>query len=263
MNMKAEVNGVSLNYRTDGDSGDWVVMSNSLASNHTMWDAEAEVLARDYRVLRYDTRGHGASGSTAAPYSLDLLIGDVAGLMDTVGIDSAHYVGLSLGGMTGLGFALKAPERFKTLTVCDARADAPAAFRDGWDDRIAIVLEKGIEPLVEPTIERWFTDAFRKTGAQVLDKVRAMIRETSVEGYIGCGRAIQNLGYLPRLGEIGLPTLFVAGAQDQATPPDAMRAMHEAVPGSGYALIDPAGHLSNLENPDPFMAAVGGFLKAN
>ncbi len=261
--MKAEVNGISINYRVDGEGGDWVVMSNSLASNHTMWDAEAEVLAREYRVLRYDTRGHGDSGASGGPYSLDMLIADVTGLMDEVGIERAHYIGLSLGGMTGLGFALNAPERLKTLTVCDARADAPAAFRDGWDERIAVVREKGINSLVEPTIERWFTRAFRETKPPVLDKVRGMIRDTSVEGYIGCGRAIQNLYYLPRLGQIKVPTLFVAGAQDLATPPDAMKAMHEAVPGSQYALVDPAGHLSNIENPDAFMRAVGGFLKAH
>lgn len=261
--MKADVNGISINYRVDGESGDWVVLSNSLASNYTMWDAEAEVLARDYRVLRYDTRGHGDSEATGGAYNLDMLIADVTGLMDAVGIETAHYVGLSLGGMTGLGFALGTPERLKTLVVCDARADAPAAFRDTWDDRIAAVREKGMEPLVEPTVERWFTQGFRDTKPPVLDKVRGMIRETSVDGYIGCGRAIQNLYYLPRLGKIGVPTLFVAGAQDMATPPDDMRAMHEAVPGSQYALIDPAAHLSNIENPDDFMRAVGGFLKAH
>ncbi len=261
--MKAEVNGISINYRVDGENGEWLVLSNSLSSNHTMWDAEAEVWSRDYRVLRYDTRGHGDSEATQAPYTLDLLIGDVTGLMDEIGIETAHYVGLSLGGMTGLGFALKAPERLKTLTVCDARADAPAAFRNAWDDRIALLREKGMEAIVEPTIERWFTPAFRAGNPDILEKVRGMIRGTSDEGYIGCGRAIQNLYYLPRLGEIGVPTLFVAGAQDMATPPDAVEAMHQAVPGSQYALIDPAGHLSNIENPDPFMAAVGGFLKAH
>ena len=191
------------------------------------------------------------------------MIADVTGLMDAVGVETAHYVGLSLGGMTGLGLALKAPERLKTLTVCDARADAPAAFRDGWDERIPVAREKGMGPLVEPTIERWFTQEFRDAKPPVLDKVRGMIRGTSVDGYIGCGRAIQNLYYLPRLGQIGVPTLFVAGAQDMATPPNAMTAMHEAVPESQYALIDPAGHLSNIENPEPFMRAVGGFLKAH
>ncbi len=261
--MEAEVNGISINYRVDGENGDWLVLSNSLSSNHTMWDAEAEVWARDYRVLRYDTRGHGDSKASQAPYTLDMLIGDVTGLMDAVGIETAHYVGLSLGGMTGLGLALKAPERLKTLTVCDARADAPAAFRDAWDDRIAVLREKGMEAIVEPTIERWFTPAFRAGNPDILEKVRGMIRGTSDEGYIGCGRAIQNLYYLPRLGDISVPTLFVGGAQDMATPPDAMESMHQAVPGSQYALIDPAGHLSNIENPEPFMAAVGGFLKAN
>lgn len=259
--MKAEVNGIAINYRIDGEGGDLVVLSNSLASNHTMWDAEAEVLARDYRVLRYDTRGHGQSEATEGAYSLDMLIGDVTGLMDAVGVETAHYIGLSLGGMTGLGLALGAPERLKTLTVCDARADAPAAFRDGWDERIAVVRENAMEGLVEPTIERWFTQEFRDAKPPVLDKVRGMIRGTSVDGYIGCGRAIQNLYYLPRLRQIKMPTLFVAGAQDVATPPDAMKAMHEAVPGSDYALIDPAGHLSNIENPDDFMRAVGGFLQ--
>ena len=261
--MKADVNGIAINYRVDGKSGDWVVLSNSLAANYTMWDAEAEVLRRDYRVLRYDTRGHGGSGATEGVYSLDMLIADVTGLMDAVGIETAHYVGLSLGGMTGLGLALGAPERLKTLVVCDARADAPAAFRDSWDERIAVAREKGMEPLVEPTIERWFTEAFRGGNPTVLDKVRGMIRGTSVDGYIGCGRAIQNLYYLPRLGKIGVPTLFVAGAQDMATPPDAMKAMHEAVPGSQYALIDPAAHLSNIENQEAFMRALGGFLRAH
>jgi 3-oxoadipate enol-lactonase len=260
---KIATNGTNLNYRVDGP-GDapWLTFSNSLATTLSLWDTQVAELAKSFRVLRYDTRGHGGSDSPEGPYSLAMLRDDVLGLLDALGIEKFHFFGISLGGMTALELALAAPERIGRIAVCDSRADAPPAFAKSFDERVAIVREKGMDAIVEQTLVRWFSAGFHAQEPPELAKVGGMIGSTSLGGYIGCVRALQTLDLLPRLGGVTAPTLFVSGADDVATPPDSMRAMHEAVAGSQFVLIDPAGHLSNIENPGDFMAAVGPFLLA-
>ena len=261
--MKTTVNGMSINNRIDGPEGaPWLTFSNSLATNLSMWDAQVEALAADYRILRYDTRGHGDSEMTRGAYSLGLLVGDVVGLLNALGIERSHFVGLSLGGMTALGLALDHPQRLSSMAVCDARSDAPQAFRDSWPGRIAVALSDGMDGLVASTMSRWFAPEVLAQQLPSHDKVRAMIRGTSPEGYAGCARALQALDYRPRLGKIAVPTLFLVGAQDSATPPEVARAMHGAVPGSAFAELAAAGHLSNIDQPDAFNQAIAKFLSA-
>ena len=262
--MNIEANGISFNTQVEGSEGaPWVTFSNSLACNLSMWDGQVAALQNDYRILRYDTRGHGGTDAPEGPYSFDMLVGDVIGLWDALGIERGHFIGLSLGGMTALGLALGHGGRLSSITVCNARAEAVPEFRDIWDTRIATVRAKGMEPTIDTTLERWFTPAFAAGDPPVLDHVRDMIRSTAPEGYIGCARALQGLDYLPRLGGISTPALFIAGSGDGATPPEGMRAMHQAVANSRYVELDPAAHISNLEQPEAFNDAISGFLAEN
>jgi 3-oxoadipate enol-lactonase len=261
--MRAEANGISFNCRIDGPEGaPWVMLSNSLATNLSMWDGQAAVLAERYRVLRYDQRGHGRSDAPAGDYDFDLLADDAAALMQALDIDACHFVGLSMGGMTAMGLGLNHPERLLSLTIANSRADVTPKFQSVFDERIALALEQGMEPLVEPTVSRWFTEALRADAPAFLDAVRAMVRDTPPVGYAGCARAVQHVDYLSRLGAIDKPVLLIAGAQDIATPPEGMRAIQAAIKGSRYVELDPASHLSNLEQPEAFTKALGDFLAA-
>lgn len=256
-----ECNGTRLNYRVEGPSqGSWVTLSHGLATNLSMWDDLAAALTPNYRVLRYDARGHGRSESPGGDYSWDMLVDDIKCILDHLSIDKTHFVGLSMGGMVGLGLALHHPQRLKSLATCDARAVATPEYNEGWKERMGIVRNEGMEGLVERTLKRWFTPAFLARPSMALDKMRAMMGATSRDGYCGCAAALQTLDYQRRLGEIRLPTLYLVGAQDLGAPPEDVRAMHKATPGSRYTEIPDAGHISAVEQPILFNAAVRSFI---
>ena len=237
-----------------------MTFSNSLAADFTMWDMQTNHFKDRFRILRYDTRGHGKSKPTPGPYTLEMLADDVLGLWDELGIKKSHFIGLSLGGMIAQSIALRYSDRLHSVAICDSRADCPEGYRSNWHQRIPEVEEKGMEPLVEPTILRWFTEECRATQPEMMDKVRNMVRTTSSVGYIGCAHAILGLDYLSKLKTISLPAIFLVGAQDGGTPPEAAQAMHEEVTGSQYVEIDPAAHVSNMENPKAFNGALEKFL---
>lgn len=258
-------NGSKLFYTADGPAGaQWLVLSNSLATDNRMWLAQMDAFTTTHRVLRYDSRGHGQSGVTTDPYDFDDLADDVVQLMDHLDISQTDFVGVSMGGMTGLALALKAPSRVRRLVCCDARADAPDAYRTIWDGNIAKLHESGIEALCEPTIERWFTAPFRNDpdNQELLDSVRDMICDTPADGYEGAARCLQSLGLLPHLGDIKVSTLYVVGAQDPAAPVPVMQDMADRTPRSALAVLDDAAHLSNMEQPGAFNDRVLAFLNA-
>ena len=260
------VNGVEIAYRIDGDeSAPWLVLSNSLATDHRMWDPQINILTQTHRILRYDTRGHGQSEATPGPYSFEHLVGDLTGLMDALDISVADILGLSLGGMTALGLALDHPDRVNRLICCNARADAPPAYADGWRERIEIARQKGMSALCDGTLARWFTDAYRfdpHHGAEIAS-VRGMIESTSVDGFCGCAHALIQLDYLPRLNEIKVPSLFIAGQDDAAAPPAVMEDMAARIPNHEFVILQDTAHLSNLNNPTAFNAAVSDWLATN
>ena len=261
--MKTRANGISFNYRIDGPEGaPWLMLSNSLATNLSMWDQQVAVWSEDYRVLRYVQRGHGASEATAGDYNFDLLADDAATLMTALGIKQCHFLGLSMGGMTAMGLGINHSDRVRSLAICNSRADVTPDFQSIFDKRIAIALDQGMEPLVKPTVERWFTEELRSTAPAFLDDVREMVRTTPPVGYAGCARAVQSLDYMARLSAIDKPVLFIAGAEEMATPAAGMRAMQAAIPGSEYVELSPASHLSNLEQPEAFTSAAQKFLAA-
>jgi 3-oxoadipate enol-lactonase len=175
-------------------------------------------------------------------------------------IAAAHFCGLSMGGMIGQTFALKYPGVFKTLMLADTTSRYPAEAASAWADRIKIASERGMEPLAQPTLERWFTESFRKTSAAAVDGVRKLIVDTPVAGYVGCCHAIPKINLTARLKEIKCPILVIVGEQDPGTPPAMAKEIHDAAPGSRLVVIPQAAHLSNLEQPAAFTRTMEQFL---
>jgi 3-oxoadipate enol-lactonase len=260
--MKANVNNVALNYEVSGNpEKPWLTFSNSLATNLHMWDDQEAALSDDFHILRYDKRGHGESEAVPGAYTFDNLIADVVGLWDHLGIVKTHFVGLSIGGMTAQGIMLKYADRLLSVVIANSMGKVAPEFVSAWQDRIDLSRDKGMEPLIQPTMERWFTEGYRNQGTAEAQAIADMIATTSVNGYAGCASAIQNLDYLDSLGQIsGIPVLFIAGAQDAGTPPAGMEAMHNNMPGSEYVLLDPAAHISNVERSADFTQTLSSFL---
>jgi 3-oxoadipate enol-lactonase len=256
-------NGCTFHCEIEGrEDGPWVTLSHGLATDLTMWDDLVPFLAPHYRVLRYDSRGHGGSAATPGDYSLELLGQDVIGIMDALGIEKTHFVGLSMGGMVGMGLALDHADRMRSVTVCDARGVAPPEYQDAWAERSRKVQSGGIETMVEPSVTRWFTPAFQQGNPAALDKVRDMVRRTAPEGYCGSATALRMLDYERRLPDVKVPMLFLVGREDQGAPAAVMREMHVKTPGSRYAEIPDAAHISVMEQPERCAAAVLDFLDA-
>jgi len=231
--MKITANGIGVSYTVDGPAGAPVVtLSHSLATTSAMWEPQVKALTTRYRVLRYDTRGHGGSDAPAGAYTLDQLAEDARQLLAALGIARTHWVGLSMGGMIGQTLALKAPDLFASLVLCDTSSRVPAEARPLWAERITTAETNGMEPLVEATIGRWFTQPFREARADVVNPVRAMIRATPPRGYVGCCQAISQLDLTDRLSAIRIPTLVVVGEEDQGTPVAASRTIQEQIKGA-------------------------------
>jgi 3-oxoadipate enol-lactonase len=261
--MKANVNGNETYYEIHGKEGaPWLVFSHSLACTVRMWDGEIAAHKDKYRILVYDTRGHGESGAPKGPYTLDLLADDLQGLLKHLKIEKPHYVGLSMGGMIGQTAALKYPGIFRTMTLCDTTSRYPAEAQAMWQDRIRNAESKGMAPLVQGTVERWFTEAFRKNSKDKVARVAALIEKTPVAGYAGCCAALPKINVTARLKEIKTPTLVICGNEDPATPPSMAREIQENIPGAKLALIPQAAHLSNVEQPEAFNRALADFLSS-
>jgi 3-oxoadipate enol-lactonase len=261
--VKIKANGIDVNYELHGDlagNAPWVTLSHSLACNLHMWDAQIATLSKQYRVLAYDTRGHGLTEAPAAAYTLDELADDAKALLDALKIGSTHFVGLSMGGMIGQVLELKYPGTCRTLALCDTTSRYPDAAIPMWAERVKTASTQGMEPLVAGTISRWFTDPFRAKGDPRIDKVTAMIRATPPLGYAGCCEALPKIDTTARLNTIRCPIVIIVGEQDAGTPVALSQAMHAAAPGSEMVIIPNASHLSNVEQPEAFEKALTGFL---
>jgi 3-oxoadipate enol-lactonase len=258
--MRIKANGISINYEIDGPEGaPWVVFSNSLATNVTMWEPQLEALKRTFRILRYDQRGHGGTDAPAGRYTFDVLIADVLALLDALAVNRPHWVGLSMGGATGLGIAERFADRLDRLVVCDTGCASTPASAKQWEERIAIIEREGVEALVEPTVRRWHPPEAVAANAQQVDKVRQMIRTTPANGFIGCAAALADHDFRSAVATVTRPVLFLVGDKDGVNPP-AMRELHAALPGSKYVELAGAGHISNLDQPAAFTRAVKDFL---
>ena len=261
MTESIAIDGNDIAYRFDGREGAPVLtLSNRLASDHRMWEAQMPALGADWRVLRYDTRGHGASSAPQGPYTVGGLASDVIGLWDALGIETSVFCGLSLGGMIGQQLAIDHGPRLRALVLCDTIARWPDGVTAIWNGRVRAAQSQGMAPLVEPTIERWFTAPTRARRPPELEAIAAMIAATPPAGFIGCAQAIVKIDFLDRLGAVAVPTLVIVGADDPATPPSAAAAIQAHIPGAELTVIEGAAHLANVEQPEAFNAALTSFL---
>jgi len=259
--MRVKANGITFNCQLDGAEGaPWLVFSNSLACNLSMWDPQVEELKSSFRILRYDQRGHGATEAPAGRYPFDLLIDDAVALIAALAIERAHFAGLSMGGATALALGERHGDQFDRIIVCDSTCASTPATAQQWEERIVVAREKGMDALVEPTIARWFPPETVATNPPHLDRVREMIRLTPVAGFIGCAAALANHDFRSQVATVTRPVLFLVGDKD-GTAPAAMRQMHETLRGSGFVELAGAGHISNLDRPDAFTRAVREFLR--
>ena len=234
-----------------------LVLIHGVLADQTAWDAVAARLRGRFRIVRYGVRGHGGSSAPPAPYSLEQLDDDVPPLLDALGLQKVHLAGTSMGGMIGQQVGIRHGDRLLSLTLANnaAQQGAPAA----WDQRIEVARRDGIEALVEPTVQRWFTPGFLQSQPQEVERVRNMVRGTSVEGYAGCAVAIRNLAQLAQLSQIRVPTLVIVGSEDHATPPAAGRDIAAAIPGAQLVSL-PAAHQAAIEVPQAFCDAWLAFV---
>ena len=257
-----ERDGVRIAYRIEGSTDPtrpWLVFSHSLACDHTMWDPQMEAFA-DFRILRFDTRGHGRSSAPAGVYLLEHLADDLKALLDALAIRHCHFVGLSMGGMIGQQFALKYPGRFASMTLADTTSRYPAEARGVWDERLALVRSRGMDAIVPSTLERWFTAPFREREPATVARIGQLIRSTPVAGYAGCAFGISRINLSARLASIDCPTLVMVGDADLGTPRPMAEEIVRSLPGSRLHIIERAAHLSNVERPAEFNHELRQFL---
>jgi len=250
---------VRLHYEIEGrEDAPWLILSNSLGTNLDMWLPQVPSLLERYRVLRYDTRGHGQSSVTPGPYSIEQLAGDVIALMDHLHIERAHFCGLSLGGMIGMWLGINRPERLNRLVLSNtsARMGAPEAY----DARIQKVLKEGMEPIVSAVLDRWFSRDFQRYASAQVTLVRQMLLQTPAEGYAAACAAVRDMDLAAKVAGITVPTLVIAGKHDLATPPSDGRTIADQVQGARYVELN-AAHLSNWEVAQSFTAQVIDFLR--
>jgi 3-oxoadipate enol-lactonase len=249
-----------MHYEVSGDaSRPTLILSHSLGVSLAMWEPQVAWLGSHFRLLRYDTRGHGQSAIPAGPYSVGDLGGDVLGLMDALEIESASFCGVSMGGVIGQWLGIHAPNRIEKLVLANTAAKIGTA--ETWDARIETVKDQGLEPIIGGTLDRWFTPAFRSEHPGTVDATRSLLQATLPEGYIACCAAIRDADFRGDLGSIAAPTLIVSGSHDPVTPPGDGRYLAREIAGAEYVEL-PAAHLSNLEAAAEFNEALFKFLMA-
>lgn len=236
-----------------------LVLSNSLGADLSMWEPQMLELKKSFRVLRYDTRGHGRTALTDGHYAIEQLARDVLLLLDALGIRRAHFCGLSMGGKIGMWLGAHAPERIEKLVLCNTGARIGSA--EGWNARIQSVHDLGMKGIAAAITERWFTAGFRDRSPGLVAAARAMIERTPPEGYLACCAAIRDSDQSAEIASIRAPTLVIGGRHDPATPPADGRALADAIAGARYVELE-ASHLSNIEASGEFTAELSAFLTA-
>jgi len=249
----------SLHYQIDGpEGGPVLLLSNSLGCTLGMWDGQVAALARRYRVIRYDSRGHGESGVPPGPYTVDALAADALALLDGMGIERAHFCGLSLGGMVGMWLGAHAGHRLGSVVL--ANTSAKLGPPEMWEGRITTVRSQGTGAIAETVLQRWFTPSFRSSSPAAVERCRRMLLETPPEGYMGCCAAIRDMDQINTLAAIKNRTLVIVGEHDPSTPPAQGRLIAERIAGANIVSF-PAAHLSNIEAAPAFNDALLEFLR--
>ena len=245
--MKAATNGIEINYSVEGTGTEWITLSHSLACNMSMWDEQMELLKPKFKVLRFDTRGHGGSSAPAGSYTLEQMADDVHGLFALLGIKQTHWMGLSMGGMIGQTYALKYPGVFKSMILADTTSRRPPNAEQMWGDRVKAVEANGMKAVTQVTLERWFTAPYRASHPDVMARITRDIEATPVVGFAGCCVAIAQIDVTDRLKEINCPTLVTVGDQDHGTPPEMAKIIAANLPGAELKIIPGAAHIANIE----------------
>jgi 3-oxoadipate enol-lactonase len=222
-----------------------LLLSNSLGADLGMWDPQVPALTEQFRVVRYDTRGHGRSPVPDGDYTIDDLTDDVVALLDRLGVDQVHVAGLSIGGMTALRLAAREPRRVATLAVLCSSAHP--GNEQSWRDRAATVRTQGTVAIADAVISRWFTPGFAAANPDLVARLRATFAAHPDEGYARCCAVLAGLDLRPDLGRITASTLVVSGADDLALPPDHQQLIAEGIPGAQLLSLSPAAHLASLE----------------
>ena len=249
--------GCTLHYRWDGlERGQALILSNSLGTSMALWEPQVAALGERFRLLRYDTRGHGRSGVPPGGYGLDRLGRDVIELTDGLGVDTFSFCGLSLGGMIGQWLGWRAPERLERLVI--ANSSAYMGPPSGWDTRIQAVLAEGMKAMAEPVLGRWFTPNFAQDRTNTAAVLQGLL-DTPAAGYVGCSAAIRDMDMRRILPLIETPTLIIGGNCDPATPPEHSHELAAGIPNAECVMLE-AAHLSNVEKPREFTAAALEFL---
>ena len=255
----AILNDVQLHYTLDGEAHlPVLILSNSLGTTLEMWEPQVARFSGAYRVLRYDTRGHGNSTVTPGQYSIAQLAGDVIALMDHLKIAQAHFCGLSMGGQTGMWLGIHHANRLRKLVLSNTAAYIGPP--DNWDARVAAVEKGGIAPLAEAIVARWLTPEFARAQPRTVARLQAMLSASPPAGYVAGCLAVRDADLRARVQRITVPTLIIAGSGDLATPPDDAHLLRQQIAGAKYVELA-AAHLSNQERADEFSDAVLKFLR--
>ena len=256
----ADVTDGRLHYEIAGSpTAPLLVLSNSLGTNFSMWEPQLPELSKRWRILRYDTRGHGQSSVTRGPYSMAQLGRDVLDLLTALGIAKFSFCGLSLGGMTGMWLGLHAPERLQKLVLCSTGAKIGTA--ETWNARIETVRKGGMKSIGTITMERWFTARFRAQRPEIVERTQKMVESANPKGYIACCGALRDCDLREAVAGIRSATLVISATHDPATPPSDGRFLTEHIRGARYVELD-AAHLSNIEQQERFSSEVTKFLTA-
>jgi 3-oxoadipate enol-lactonase len=255
-----DADGCPIHVEVEGPEGAPALMlSNSLGTNLTMWDPQVSALAKTFRLIRYDRRGHGQSGAPKGPYSIERLGRDVLAVLDALKIQKTHWCGLSMGGMVGQWLGANAPERMDRIILSNTACYY--ADKEFWAGRIRLLREKGLGAVVAPTMERWFSKGFRDRSPQTIASMSEILLKTPLEGYIGCCEAIRDMDHREALTRIKAPVLIIAGKLDPATTVEDAEFIHGRVPGSKLTIIE-AAHISNVEQPEVYTKTMLDFLTA-
>jgi 3-oxoadipate enol-lactonase len=236
-----------------------LMLCNSLGTDLHMWDPQVAPFTQHFRLVRYDRRGHGRSGVTKAPYTMEMLGRDALAVMDGLGLERVNWCGLSMGGMVGQWLGANAPERIERLVLANTACYYP--IKEPWNDRIKLVSEKGLAHIVGPNMERWFTKEFITREPQTIARMTEMFLKTPLEGYVGCCAAVRDMDHRELLSKVTAPTLIIAGKSDIATPIENAEYIKRRIAGATLVALD-AAHISNVEQPASFTAAVLEFLTA-
>nr|AKQ44185.1 bifunctional 3-oxoadipate enol-lactonase/4-carboxymuconolactone decarboxylase [Cupriavidus sp. ST-14] len=250
--------GARLFYTVDGpEAAPAILFSNSLGTDHTMWEPQAAALAGRFRVVRYDTRGHGRSTASGDAFTVEQLGQDVIAILDALGIGQAVFCGLSMGGLTGMWLGIHAPERFSRIVLANTAAKIGNA--EGWNARIDTVLRDGMGVMVAPSVERWFTPGFAATADRALEGLRGVLAGLEPRGYAASCAAVRDADFRGTVSSITVPVLVIAGSQDPSTTSQEGRALADAIPGARFIEL-PAAHISSFEQPGRFTAALIDFV---